>query len=874
MSSPRYTLEINTVSQDYISLKVMWFNDRTKPHEWSAKLASHGAIVNKQNTVNIKRDNISIFQGILETKIPLVKKATGMDVSGRHASVRLWRKQNERYADMGGFWTNYYPNKIVEFLLHPSRSDRPDIDNMYRRVGWGIDPSDWMMDASNREDASHEEENVGDRLNTIGWQLGINQVNAEYIEVDLGAQTSVCGIRIENRTSSPEEFVRNYKIETSTTGAWGGEEIEVATKTNNRAINIVESWTAATTRYIRIICTAAFADDWRISEIFIYESSGEISGISVGTLDEHLPLNCSLMSANANVGQPDVVVKEGWRFQPGDDVIIGDDNAEEINSIDSISDNTLTMDVNLANNYTTANNGFVTNLQRFTEVNLEYGRRIDSINRIVKLCTTDDVEWEWECTDAGVVNMGARVGTNRSGTHPFIADNMGQRSNKTDDKTRIDEILVLGKGKGQKQDLVSSGWQGSGEYESILVDTKLETTEACLLKAKAILEKYSSGVPQPSVIIEDDPYQSGTWGIDDDITLTDSITGFAGSYRVKQVTRFYSAAGEKVTVQCEHAKDKTADVISRLQKLLTDTRQEGEYPKEIFDEVTGENPFILFYETEELTLDPDATVESDTTSSNDRHVKMVQAEAGIIWWGPGASLKAGKYQAIFYCKVTDHSDGNPLVTIDAYSQAYGGVFESITLNASVFGAANTWEAISFLFELDAEYTDVEFRANAFQTGITDFYCDWVGIAAAPVLKTTGRFEGAAGVEIDDSGIRGYSDATTKTFELVSASGYIIVYGDGLFQIKKADGTLLGYLDGTTYDIALGTGVQDAIRLRSGSGKLLVFEVDGDIFAFDPTTNTILVDDDWVSIRPQTDGGVDLGTQAVQFGDVWGTVHYS
>jgi len=728
MSAPRYTLKIGGVAHDYISVKISWAVGGD-PHVWEAVLRDHGAIVNKGDSVDIERDNQSIFKGELELKDPRMGKSTSMFVLGRHTGVKIWRKWIERYADVGGFWTNYYMNKVVEFLLWPSRSDRPDIDNKYRRVGWGIDPTGWVMDASDRADADHEEENVANRLNTIGWQLGKNQAVNEYIEIDLGASTTICGIRIENRTAHPEEFIRNYKIETSTTGAWGGEEVEVASKSNNRAINIVESWTEAATRYIRVICTGNFADDWRIGNIFVYESDGAISGISVGTIDEHLPLNCSLMNSNANSGQTNVVVKEGWRFKAGDDVIVGDDDAEETNSIDSISGNTLTMDDNLDNNYTTAKNGFVTNLDRYTEINLEYMRRNQAISKIVTYCTTDDIKWEWGVSDAGAVNMGARVGTDKSGSISFTyaqAAGIERASNRSDDRRRADKVLVLGRGKGSNQDLNASGWIGSGEYELVVTDGSLETKEACEAKARAIIEEYGSGVTDPNVRVND-TYATGLWGIGDDVTLTESKTGLAGSYKVKKLTRFYNVGGEQVTIEADFIRGKTKDTLARLQRLIS--KQEGDYPEEIFDEIIEDTGLRLFYEAELMTLDPSATVETDATSSNGEHVKMAQAGSGLVWWGPGVALKSGSYRVVFKCKVTSNASSSNLIIIDVYSVTDGTTIATLTLTPDSFAANNTWEPKSFTFNLTSDYTDLELRANNFSTGITDFYCDWIGITS-------------------------------------------------------------------------------------------------------------------------------------------------
>ncbi|MBL7085435.1 MAG: DUF2341 domain-containing protein [Candidatus Omnitrophica bacterium] len=65
------------------------------------------------------------------------------------------------------------------------------------------------------------------------------------------------------------------------------------------------------------------------------------------------------LSSNANSGQADVVVDDGSIFSANDTVLIKDANNGEINTISSINGNTLTMQNNLENTYTTANAGTV-----------------------------------------------------------------------------------------------------------------------------------------------------------------------------------------------------------------------------------------------------------------------------------------------------------------------------------------------------------------------------------------------------------------------------------------------------------------------------------------------------------------------------------
>lgn len=67
----------------------------------------------------------------------------------------------------------------------------------------------------------------------------------------------------------------------------------------------------------------------------------------------------SLMASDAASGQKNVTVDDGSKFSATDTVQITDDNATESNVVGSVAGNVLTMNTNLANNYTTAAHGFV-----------------------------------------------------------------------------------------------------------------------------------------------------------------------------------------------------------------------------------------------------------------------------------------------------------------------------------------------------------------------------------------------------------------------------------------------------------------------------------------------------------------------------------
>lgn len=67
----------------------------------------------------------------------------------------------------------------------------------------------------------------------------------------------------------------------------------------------------------------------------------------------------SLLTADASSGQADVVVADVSSLKAGDVLTISDDSNSEDGTIDSITDNTITLTGNLANSYTVAGNAEV-----------------------------------------------------------------------------------------------------------------------------------------------------------------------------------------------------------------------------------------------------------------------------------------------------------------------------------------------------------------------------------------------------------------------------------------------------------------------------------------------------------------------------------
>jgi hypothetical protein len=741
MTGNTLTLEIDSSEVDVNDITIDWTSDSSKMHRWSATLADISESVSRQDSIEIKRNGTSIFKGVLEEINPsyegnnVIKK-----IGGRHTKVKLWRKWNERFEGPAGFWAGFYPHEIISFLLKRPTNDFPERGNTYRRIGWGMDSQGWTASGTSYEQSGTEEtyhyNSALNKLDSNGWWLGdgSGQTTNDYYKINMQeSKSDVCGIILRtdgllSRADHGASFARNYKIETSVNDSdW----TEVATKSNNFAPNILHSWTPASAKYIKIIITDDHEADWRIGEVYIYQSRGSITGISEGSISSHDPLCKSDLSDNASADDITLDVDDGSLFQFKDDCLLYDDNGEEMVKVDSVSGNTITLESKITGNYTTENNAALLNLDTMNGFNLKYDRLTSSIETIVKLLKNDDgTTWEWEVTDDGEVNVASSLGSDVSASISFTYGvNAISANKKDDDRDRVDAVLVLGAGKGDKQDANSSGWQGSGNYERVVIDRNVNTRQGAINRANEILNEQDA--PTIAIIEVYDDYTSGDWGINDTITLTHSYADLSGTYRVKELKRKWSTSGEIVLITAEDTRGSILDILRNLDDDNRGEQTQNDILPSNLDYIGKKDGYIYFFEAENLPLDSDVTfvTGSPDYESNSKYICMADSKSGSVFWGPNVWLGAGQYTAHFRSQVSDNASSSSLVRLTVYSNDAGGVIESLDVKPEMYDSSSTWQVLTVTFELTDEVDDLEFTADLFQSGITNWYCDYVALVA-------------------------------------------------------------------------------------------------------------------------------------------------
>ncbi len=736
-----YHLYIEGTERYFNTLTVSWNLDSSDIPTWEAVLSYADEDVSREDIVEIYRKNavdsgnVSIFKGIVEYIQPSMDSDGNRMriVGGRHNTVKLWRKWAERNTDNPSYWSDFYPHKIIQFLIRSIRSDKPRQveDKNWTRVGWGkYGKSDFKATASGYA-AGYEPWRIFNFYALDGWKSSTSNQNGQWIRIDLGASYTIAGIRATCWNS--QNYLRGYTVETSTNGSdWTTK----ATQSTNKARNIVESWTPTSVRYIRITGTVTTSVPAEIGDIYIYEGTA-ISGISAGTMEEYLPFNCSEIISNASSGDTHVHVRHSFKFQPNDEIRLfdgtGNEVAKTVTTIDGETD-TINFSGGIGFGMSTSNGAWVANFTfpHVPQINFDYLRRTDAIAEIIKNCiTVSDDTWDWWVTDDGEVHFESERGTDKSATINFqYASNIMDTEHKLDNTNKIDSVMVLGRKNnkdGNLQDVNASDWIGTGDYEFVVTDEESESEAASISKAYQILEKASKDEDKLKIQIDDETYTTGSWGIGDYVTVTDSATGVTGSYRITAIKRSYSPDGEKVQLQASSTKFTIGRAIERIFR-------EAKYNSMHMDsdsfgrDTTIQPGFYLFYEAERLAFDANTvTKQVMATSSGGAHLIMnSDVASGYMFGGPNVAIKAGEYQASFYMKVGDNTSGSQIAGINLYSNTAGVNFGELVVLGTDFTTADTWQEFKFTAIVDAEYDDLEFRCY-FYTGITDLYCDWVGL---------------------------------------------------------------------------------------------------------------------------------------------------
>lgn len=156
------------------------------------------------------------------------KEGRYLQIEGRDRRVILWKKWNERFVDtrLNGFFGSVSAIELLKFILRCPISDSPlddgGISIPNHKIGWGVQPNKWVVQASPTVDTT-KPEFVKSRVSGLVWRnrgTPYNNVKLDVNGVTAGGTpwTKVGGSPyIYDAGSEPEE---SNKVSSNTVGAY------------------------------------------------------------------------------------------------------------------------------------------------------------------------------------------------------------------------------------------------------------------------------------------------------------------------------------------------------------------------------------------------------------------------------------------------------------------------------------------------------------------------------------------------------------------------------------------------------------------------------------------------------------------------------
>ena len=175
-------------------------------------------------------------------------------------------------------------------------------------------------------------------------------------------------------------------------------------------------------------------------------------------------------------------------------------------------------------------------------LNLGFGRLIDSIQEVLSRCHEGYINWEaWVDFETLDFHFAERRGSDKSNTISFIKGvNIGKIDKNTDQRNCVSRAKIVGKSESKISDEVSSDWVSNSTVETSL-GTFYESAESIksvsnLQTANVLANVETTLKGQAEILYEieitNDTYDPLAYDVGDDVTITDSLTGINGAYRI------------------------------------------------------------------------------------------------------------------------------------------------------------------------------------------------------------------------------------------------------------------------------------------------------------------------------------------------------
>jgi len=220
-------------------------------------------------------------------------------------------------------------------------------------------------------------------------------------------------------------------------------------------------------------------------------------------------------------------------------------------------------------------------------LNIAKSRLLDGINTVVEKCHAAYVPYEWwlEFVTNNTFHIDDRKGSDLSGSISFVKGTNLEGVDRT--KSVVDttqRVRIMGRGKGKRSEDVSSDWiedvTAMGNANTFIEDVISRKTEVDPDEAEVLGQIYLETEAEPKdllvVYVSRDTYASMAYDVGDDVTITDSLSGASGAYRIHNIKKMIDDNGEHVTLYVgapwRTDVDAWVEIYSRLKELeLTDS---------------------------------------------------------------------------------------------------------------------------------------------------------------------------------------------------------------------------------------------------------------------------------------------------------------
>jgi len=219
-------------------------------------------------------------------------------------------------------------------------------------------------------------------------------------------------------------------------------------------------------------------------------------------------------------------------------------------------------------------------------LNVPKSRLLDAVNNVIEVCHSAYIPYEWWLgMDANnTFYMDTQKGDNLSASISFVTGtNLGGTEKIGEVSDTAQRIKVVGRGEGKRAEDISSDWQEDTTemedvktfYEDVISEKSLANKDVADIIANIRLKSESPPKLQLSLEINNDTYDSMAYNVGDTVTVTDSLTGTSGAFKIYNIIKRIDENGEQITMVVNSPLKTDEDEWNKIYRRLKDLELVG-----------------------------------------------------------------------------------------------------------------------------------------------------------------------------------------------------------------------------------------------------------------------------------------------------------